>query len=353
MNIGDKVRLLRAKEQGVVSRFLPGDMIEIEIEDGFRIPVMRSELVEVSPLEAERLLKPTSYIPQKAASPSAPASSAVLANQGIYLAFVPLNDREYSLHLVNNTDWDFPYTLGEESAGPTGGAQFRGVFSGVLKPKSQQKMNDLYRQDQFENWPTFVVQGLWFRAGKASLRPPFIKRFKARASTFFKNKVTVPVVNQTGFQTQLDADDAAPGALMPSPPTSNRTVRDAQPVAKPRTISAEDLKAEMLRAKSGVESVSVERPSSVVDLHIEALFPNGPGNRTSSDLLTVQLHAFERNLENAIASGMSDITFIHGVGSGALKSEIHRRLGQHPNTRYFEDAQKEKFGYGATKVTIK
>ena len=352
MNIGDKVRLLRAKEQGVVSRFLPGDMIEIEIEDGFRIPVMRSELVPVSPLEAERLLKTSSYAPQKPTAPSASAA-AILSNQGIYLAFVPLNDREYSLHLVNNTDWDFPYTLGEESAGPTGGVQFRGVFSGVLKPKSQQKMNDLYQQDQFENWPTFVVQGLWFRAGKVSLRPPFIKRFKARASTFFKNKVTVPVVNQPGFQTQLDADDTPPGALRPSPPTSNRTVRDAQPVAKPKTISAEDLKAEMLRAKSDVASASVERPSSVVDLHVEALFPGGPGNRTPSDLLTVQLHTFERSLENAIASGMSDITFIHGVGSGALKTEIHRRLGEHPNTRYFEDAQKEKFGYGATKVTIK
>lgn len=353
MNIGDKVRLLRAKEQGVVSRFLPGDMIEIEIEDGFRIPVMRSELVPVSPLEAERLLKPTSYAPQKPTAVSAPAASAILANQGIYLAFVPLNDREYSLHLVNNTDWEFPYALGEESAGPTGGVQFRGVFAGLLKPKSQQKMNDIYRQDQFENWPTFVVQGLWYRAGKISLRPPFLKRFKARASTFFKEKVTIPIVNQPGFQTQLDADTPAPGTLMPSPPSSNRIVRDAQPVAKPKTISAEDLKAEMLRAKSDVDSLSIERPSSVVDLHVEAIFPNGPGNRTPSDLLTVQLHTFERTLENAIASGMSDITFIHGVGSGALKTEIHRRLGQHANVRYFEDAQKEKFGYGATKVTIK
>jgi dsDNA-specific endonuclease/ATPase MutS2 len=70
-------------------------------------------------------------------------------------------------------------------------------------------------------------------------------------------------------------------------------------------------------------------------------------------LLTLQLHTFEKNLENAIASGMSDITFIHGAGSGALRSELHRRLGQHPNVKFFEDAQKQKFGYGATKVTIK
>lgn len=348
MNIGDKVRLLRAKEQGVVSRFLPGDMVEIEIEDGFRIPVMRSELVPVSPLEAERLLKPTTYAAQK---PTAPAAPTILANQGIYLAFVPVNDREYSLHLVNNTDWEFPYALGEESAAPGGGVQFRGLGAGVLKAKSQQKMNDHYVHADLDTWPTFVVQGLWFRAGKSSLRSPLVKRYKARAATLLKGKVTVPVLNIPGYQTQLDAD--APDATQSLPnaarPSSNRA---AQP--KPVTLRPDELKAEMLKPKSDpVSNVSVERPSSVVDLHVEALLPGGPGSRTPADLLKLQLDTFEKALENAVASGMHDITFIHGVGSGALRTELHKRLGGHPNVRFFEDAQKQKFGYGATKVTLK
>ncbi|MFD2569295.1 Smr/MutS family protein [Spirosoma soli] len=343
MNIGDKVRLLRAKEQGVVSRFLPGDMIEIEIEDGFRIPVMRSELVAVSPLEAERLLKTSTYAPQKAAPSSAPT---ILSNQGIYLAFVPVNDREYTLHLVNNTDWEFPYLIGEESAAVGGGVQFIGLQSGVLKPKSQQKMNELYVHAKFEDWPTFVVQGLWFRSGKSSLRQPLIKRFKARAATLFKAKVTVPVLNQPGFQTQLDAE--TPAEQPSQAPSSNRS---AQP--RPTTIRPDELKAEMLKPKNDPSAVSVERPSAVVDLHVEALLPKGSGNRTPADLLALQLETFEKALENAIASGMNNITFIHGVGSGALRTELHRRLGQHPNVKFFEDAQKQKFGYGATKVTIK
>ncbi|WP_080057745.1 Smr/MutS family protein [Spirosoma aerolatum] len=341
MNIGDKVRLLRAKEQGVVSRFLPGDMIEIEIEDGFRIPVMRSELVLVSPLEAERLLKANPYDPQKTITPAAPT---ILANQGIYLAFVPINDREYTLHLINNTDWEFPYLIGEESAAAGGGVQFRGLQSGVLKPKSQQKMNDLYAHAQFEAWPTFVVQGLWFRAGKSSLRQPLMKRFKARAATLFKEKVKAPILNQPGFLTQLDADTAEPA--QPVSATSNRP-------PQPKTIRPDELKAEMLKPKAEQTNVSIERPTSVVDLHAEALLPKGTGNRTPADLLKLQLETFDKALENAIASGMSEITFIHGVGSGALRTELHKRLGKHPNVRFFEDAQKQKFGYGATKVTIK
>ncbi|UFH53044.1 Smr/MutS family protein [Spirosoma sp. KNUC1025] len=344
MNIGDRVRLLRAKEQGVISRFLPGDIIEIEIEDGFRIPVMRSELVPVSPLEAERLLKNTAYAPQKTAAPSA---STILANQGIYLAFVPVNDREYTLHLINNTDWEFPYVLGEESAAVGGGVQFRGLHSGLLKARSQQKMNDLYTHAKFEEWPTFVVQGLWYREGKSSLRPPFIKRFKARASTFFKNKTTAPILQQPAFMTQLDAD-ATSAAPADQAPNSNRATNP-----RPTTIQPEDLKAEMLKPKSDTSPVSVERPSSVVDLHTEALLPKGQGTRNPADLLKLQLDTFDKALENAIASGMHEITFIHGVGSGALRTELHKRLGRHPNVKFFEDAQKQKFGYGATKVTIK
>lgn len=342
MNIGDRVRLLRAKEQGVVSRFLPGDMIEIEIEDGFRIPVMRSELVPVSPLEAERLLKTSVYAPQKTTTPSAPA---ILANQGIYLAFMPVNDREYTLHLINNTDWEFPYALGEESTAAGGGVQFRGMHSGLLKPKSQQKMNDLYAHAEFENWPTFVLQGLWFRAGKSSLRQPFMKRFKARATTLFKQKTTVPVLNIPGFLTQLDAEAVEP---LPQTPSSNRQALGTQSVINP-----EQLKAEMFRPNSDSAGISVERPTGVVDLHIEVLLPEGEGKRSPADLLKLQLETFDKTLENAIASGMNDITFIHGLGSGALRTELHKRLGKHPNVKFFEDAQKQKFGYGATKVTIK
>ena len=343
MNIGDRVRLLRAKEQGVISRFLPGDMIEIEIEDGFRIPVMRSELVPVSPLEAERLLKTSVYAPQKTVAASAPA---ILSNQGIYLAFMPVNDREYTLHLINNTDWDFPYTLSEESAAVGGGVLFRGVHSGLLKPKSQQKMNDLYAHAQFEEWPTFVVQGLWFRAGKSSLRQPLMKRFKARATTLFKQKATVPVLNLPGFLTQLDAETVE---QLPQTPSSNRQALGAQ-----STINPDQLKAEMFSPNADPAGVSVERPTGVVDLHIEVLLPNGEeGKRSPADLLKLQLETFEKTLENAIASGMNDITFIHGLGSGALRTELHKRLGKHPNVKFFEDAQKQKFGYGATKVTIK
>ena len=189
-------------------------------------------------------------------------------------------------------------------------------------------------------------QGLWFRAGKSSLRAPLVKRFKARATTFFKKQNNGSCIEPAGFSDAAGCRDKRPAQA--SVPNSNRAAQ-----AQPKRISAEDLKAEMFKPNSDVADVSVERPSSVVDLHIDALLPNGTGGRTPGDLLKLQLDTFEKMLESAIANGMSDITFIHGVGSGALRTELHKRLGQHPNVKFFEDAQKQKFGYGATKVTIK
>jgi dsDNA-specific endonuclease/ATPase MutS2 len=50
---------------------------------------------------------------------------------------------------------------------------------------------------------------------------------------------------------------------------------------------------------------------------------------------------------------MDEIVFIHGVGNGILRMEIHKRLGKHAYVQFFKDAMKEKFGYGATLVKLK
>ncbi|MEZ0484078.1 Smr/MutS family protein [Fibrella aquatica] len=334
MNIGDKVRMIRAKEQGVVVRFLSGNRVEIEIEDGFRIPVMQSELVVVSPMEAERF-KPSgqaaeardTFAPQRTATPLGRAAGQILSNVGLYLAYVPQNDRDIALHVVNNTDWDVLLTVTEERDNKT-----RGLQSTTLKAKSQLKLNEMHLIERFEQWPTLLFQALYFRPGAGQPpRIPLVKRLKPRAQAFFKSKQNVPVLNQPGHLFQLD--DESSNATM-NPP-------------------ADSIKAALLEPKAEQGTVTVDKPAAVVDLHIEKLMPGGQTGKSPGDLVDVQLRAFEKNLENAIANGMPDITFIHGVGTGKLRQELHRHLSRHPNVRFFEDAQKQKFGYGATKVTLK
>jgi dsDNA-specific endonuclease/ATPase MutS2 len=62
---------------------------------------------------------------------------------------------------------------------------------------------------------------------------------------------------------------------------------------------------------------------------------------------------FRTSLDAAIVHQFPDIVFIHGVGNGILKHEIHKALSINKRIQTFMDAHKDKFGYGATKVILK
>ena len=90
MNIGDKVRMLYGKEEGVITA-IKGDIIEVAIEDGFSIPVMRREIVIISPEEAKifgtkNQANQTTQNSQKETSESIKSAltNANFAQKGIY-----------------------------------------------------------------------------------------------------------------------------------------------------------------------------------------------------------------------------------------------------------------------------
>ena len=58
---GDKVSFINEKQQGVVKKNMPGNMVVVEIEDGFEFPVRENELVKIGNV----LKEPTQAPPQK------------------------------------------------------------------------------------------------------------------------------------------------------------------------------------------------------------------------------------------------------------------------------------------------
>ncbi|MCY7352514.1 MAG: Smr/MutS family protein [Cytophagaceae bacterium] len=323
MNIGDKVRLLHGKESGIVTRLLSGDLIEIEIEEGFKIPVQRRELALVSPEEAIRFKPGTPASAQLAPQRKQNPSTEIVANKGLYLAFVPLNDRELAQHVINNTDWDVPFAL---SAGSE--PHLRGLATGVLKSRTAQKIQDLAVKD-FETWGVFTFQALFSRGAFLTARPPLEKRLRFRINSFFNSKQKAPVLGQDAHLFQLDAEEVAPREMV-----EQLVEKRFEPAPTSAPVSLPP------------------KPTETIDLHIEKLSKQAlmmsPG-----EMLEVQLKTFETQLENAIAHAMPEIIFIHGIGNHTLRDELHRRLGKHPQVKFFQDAQKEKFGYGATRVSLK
>ena len=90
---------------------------------------------------------------------------------------------------------------------------------------------------------------------------------------------------------------------------------------------------------------------SIVDLHIEKLIPDSQG-KSNFELLQIQLHEFEKWFQLAAEQHLTSIIFIHGIGSGKLRDEIHSLLKSKNAVRYFVNQYDPRFGYGATEVFL-
>ncbi|MDN3669735.1 Smr/MutS family protein [Echinicola jeungdonensis] len=317
MNIGDKVRLLHSQEEGIITKISDKGRIEIEIEDGFHIPAMKNEVVVISKAEKEHFgNKKPAEVKTSSPTPSQPHKS----QEGIFLSYVPINDRDLSVHLINNKNQDFVF-----SASEVHGENSRTLSAGRLDAKTSKKLDEKII-GQFEKWPYLLLQFIPVNHKLEKTIPPFEKKIKLKASSFFKSKSKAPITGKDGY-------------LIPVEEQS-------------KELNVQELNKELGQEKENPSpSQQFKRPDKEIDLHIEKLRDDYK-SLSNSEMLRVQMENFERNLNYAIASGMDEITFIHGIGNGVLKKEIHKYLSQLENIKYFQDTQKSRFGYGATLIRI-
>ena len=73
---------------------------------------------------------------------------------------------------------------------------------------------------------------------------------------------------------------------------------------------------------------------------------------SNAEIISFQLRKFQRELDDAISNHFRSIVFIHGVGNGRLRGEIHNILKGYRKIS-FHDASYAKYGFGATEVIIK
>jgi hypothetical protein len=366
MNVGDRVRLLTGREEGIVTRLLDNDLVEVAIDNDFTIPVLRREVVVVAAEEqkafgqsaasvaAERQAAASaprpSFAPQPKSESATPTSGgkkgdkgpkpeAPRAQKGLYLALSHQSPELLAVQLINNTDTDLLFTYGEER-----NDKYRGLLSDKLGPKAVSKpLAHLHLKD-FEQWPAAVVQLLPHRLNGDTAFELLTKRLAFRANSFYTSRQPAPVLQKEAYLFQLDEKPAAPIAPTKLAETLQAQLTGNAP-AKPAAVAPVPEPAK-----------TILPPSHEVDLHLEILNPDAATldpPLTNTAILRLQLDAFEDALSRALATNMHEIVFIHGTGNGTLRKEIHKSLSRNRDIKFFEDAQKEKFGFGATLVRLK
>ncbi|OGX88251.1 hypothetical protein BEN47_09190 [Hymenobacter lapidarius] len=396
--------MLTGTEEGIVTRLLDSELVEVAIDNDFTIPVLRREVVVVAQEEGNNFNRTAieyraGQVPGKSANaskkdrsqrPSAPAAAktvqpslqealaAVASNgagvakmggpaagspkqaaaaKGLFLALVHQSPELLGVTLINNTEADVLFTYGEE----TSARPYRALAADKLGPKASTKPLSFLHMKDFETWPAVIFQLLPTRLNGDAAYELLTKRQAFKASTFYSSSGPAPVIGKDAYLFQLDERAAA--AITPEKLVQEAPAPAPEP-AKPAGVDIAALKAQLsgdapakpaavVAAATPAPAAPVVAPPHEFDLHLEALRPDNKEEMSNTAILRIQLDAFEDALIRALATNMHEIVFIHGMGNGVLRKEIHRQLSRNKDIKFFEDARKEKFGFGATLVRLK
>ena len=352
-SIGDRVAFLNESGGGVISKIISPSLVNVRIDDGFEIPVIVSELMKVeveSAFDSPRSVfdddvdvKLPSQPEQEYESDSRNISLMNIGGQGtlekgIYLAYVP-HDQKWlitgmiDLYLVNHTEYDILYSFFREEKG-----SFSGYDYGSVVPESMILIESVER-DEIDKWCRGVVQVLYQKEEDSKVLSPGSAEFRVKPTRFYTE-------GSYKNSSLMEGKGIVVSLLPLSAQTSILQAEAAKKVVEPVVNKAKEVKPKHI-----IEEHKTSPHEAVVDLHIYELTENHQ-NMENMEMLRIQVNYFTKCLESAIANKLSKVTFIHGVGTGVLKTAIKEILKDYENVSA-RDASMKEFGYGATEVVIR
>lgn len=338
--IGDKVRFLNEKGEGIVSRIINKTTVGVTIEDGFELPFMETELVTIH----DGSLPPPAKKEQPSAETPAPVfvstgSGRKEEQEGIYMALSPENPRDlsysdFNLWLVNHTEYELLYT-----ASTSAGKGYEAFDTGGAHPH-ESKLIETIGKKELDRFSTVKIDALFFSEEVFGHQQPVSETVKIRPvklykdntfteNSFIPEKAFIIPVKRLGEELYFDR------------PEEQRV----------------DLSELLQQKKTAQQSQKISRPhrnnnpvfETEVDIHIEEIAENWSG-MSNAEIVQMQLRHFQRALDEAIAGHYRKLTVIHGVGNGRLKQEVRTILST-MNLR-FHDGAYAKYGFGATEIIL-
>ncbi len=315
MKIGDKVRLVHGKESGIITRVIDAQQIEVEIEDGFRIPVAKREVTVISTEEGLLTGRTSAPEPEQNTAPKT-------LDGNIQIAFQAFNDRTHRVFLINQRNCPVLFSCFKKTKQHT-----LLIQSGKLESNATLSLDE-WNTSEFSSWPNLFFQFIYLLPSVEKMTPPYSTEVIVKAEKFYKNKKHHPLLKGEANTWAIDSD------------------------LKLDLKEIEILTSVLNTPSAAGGLLAFDEPEAEVDLHIEKLDAEWE-SLTPMQIMHIQTSTFEKKLDQAIACGMEEITFIHGVGNNVLKNELHKRLSKNKRIDFFKDAKKERFGYGATLVKLK
>ena len=344
--LGDRVKFLNDVGGGTVTKIVGKNMVHVENEDGFEIPVLLSEII----LDSGQTIpgeKPTveqfvrqakaEVVPEEVPAEESPVLIKGNDEPQFYLAFVPENSNnplegQTQIYLINDCNFFLLYHYSHFN-----GTEYETVEAGKLEPNTKLVLESIVQAD-IAKLPEFGFQLIYYKEKSNRLEKPVtrkisvnpVKFYKAGSfskSGFFKERAMLFKLNETEMDKALEQ-------------LTEKEVKKVIKLKEPARQSHTQLK--------------IETPELFeVDLHMHELVDSTAG-LSNKEILDYQMKKFREQMEAAIASQtVKKIVFIHGLGNGVLKQELRRELGTKYKKYAFQDASFQEYGYGATMVILR
>jgi hypothetical protein len=328
--LGDKVLLLHSNEEGEVVDIINDKMVLIDVE-GVRFPVYMDQIdfPYFKRFSAKKL------VPQKKEKvyidniKKEKAFEKQKVSSGVWISFLPVFDKDvfdddvvekFKIYLNNHTDetYEFTYQI-----------KFKGSPDFHLK-NTALPFSDFYLHDipfeEMNDSPKFEFDFSLSNFNKKKVTH-FETTFKLKARQLFQKIEEMRLKNEPLFSFHLF--ETYPDKTDEIVPDYNNSFGRIYEISSVRQ--------------------KLEPARSVVDLHIEKLIDNWQG-LSNFEILTIQLHDFEKYYNLAVAHRQPNLIVIHGVGTGKLRNEIHEILKLKREVKSFANQYHENFGFGATEI---
>ena len=360
MKIGDKVRFLSEIGGGRVAGFQGKNVVLVEDEDGFQVPMAINEVVVVGDenydtsnmVAAKQQAKQQQAKQQpKPAADAEPADRPVTFRPPVeerkggerlsaYLAFVPMDVKELSqtrfeTYFVNDSNYymRFVYMTAE-------GNSWTLRATAEVEPNTKLFAEEFGRED-LAALERVAVQLVAYKRQKPFLLKPAVDvQLRIDGVKFYK------------LHTFRPSDFFEQPALVYTLIENDQTTR-------PLVVDARQLKQEMYQKADDepqkrplVTPARKEGEPVVVDLHADELLET-TGGMSAAEILGYQIDVFRRTLKEYEKQKGTKIVFIHGKGEGVLRRALINDLQYRYKHYTYQDASFREYDYGATQVTIK
>jgi|GEM_PF-2206004 len=313
--VGERVRFLHENQEGVIQAILSPRLIEVLVDDFLELEVSPEEIVQIHAAEATFLQAPTE---ENEPLPELKPEEKVAVDAPPSLAIIRTPNKDYEFWLSNQSTNEIAFTTFLRIRD-----KYQGIAAGSVPPKEKLYIGKS-SSENFHRANLIKIQLLFFpHAGRIMPMPPFSMEVNVKKEIM--NRHAWPIASIGGHGWEFILEEQKPSQL---PSSDFARVTETR---KPTVFS---------------------KPTVVYDLHIDKLVDN-PLTVDSRTMLLIQTEHFERKLSEARLKGLDKIVFIHGVGVGTLKREIHRMLKEYDFVERFGSADPLEYGNGATFVELK